>query len=196
MTARRADFRICHVSIQATHVHLLVEADDRMALARGMQGFQIACARRFNQLQLRARRGAGRENARGAARGAVHAPVRAPASGRRPTRPAPRHPGSGPVFADRYHPIPLSGPRRVRAALAYVLGNWRRHREDRGSAALLDPFSSAGAFGGWAGALRARLGPHSEPLPVCFPTTWLLAAGWRRAGPPPSPRARPGPAAA
>jgi hypothetical protein len=48
VTLRRHDFRICHASIQATHLHLIVEADDRMALARGMQGFEIACARRFN----------------------------------------------------------------------------------------------------------------------------------------------------
>jgi len=53
VTLRRHDFRICHVSIQATHVHLLVEADDRVALARGMQGFQIAAARRFNLLRRR-----------------------------------------------------------------------------------------------------------------------------------------------
>jgi REP element-mobilizing transposase RayT len=45
---KRHDFRICHASIQATHLHLIVEADDRMALARGMQGFAISCARRFN----------------------------------------------------------------------------------------------------------------------------------------------------
>ncbi len=53
ITLRRHDFRICHVSIQASHVHLLVEADDRVALARGMQGFQIAAARRFNLLRRR-----------------------------------------------------------------------------------------------------------------------------------------------
>jgi REP-associated tyrosine transposase len=161
VTLRRHDFRICHVSIQATHIHLLVEADDRMALARGMQGFQIACARRFNQLR------------------ATRAAVRA----------------AGRVFADRYHPVPLAGPRRVRHALGYVLGNWRRHGEDRGSQAVLDPFSSAAAFGGWAGARPASLDARSEPLPVCFPTTWLLAGGWRRAGPRLSPRARPGPEA-
>ncbi len=51
-TCRRADFRICHVSVQGNHVHLIVEADSHVALARGMQGFQIACARRFN-LQTR-----------------------------------------------------------------------------------------------------------------------------------------------
>ena len=44
----RADFRICHVSIQNTHVHLLVEATNEMRLARGMQAFQISAARRIN----------------------------------------------------------------------------------------------------------------------------------------------------
>jgi REP element-mobilizing transposase RayT len=44
----RQDFRICQVSIQGNHLHLIVEADDAMALARGMQGFEISCARRLN----------------------------------------------------------------------------------------------------------------------------------------------------
>ena len=174
VTLRRHDFRVCHVSIQATHLHLIVEADDRMALARGMQGFQIACARRFNRLR-RAR--AAKPVVREQARGGGHRGGRA----------------RGAVFADRYHPVALGGPRKVRHALGYVLGNWRRHGEDRGSQALLDPYSSAAAFGGWAGARPVRLGERSEPLPVCFPATWLLAVGWRRAGPPLRPRARPGP---
>jgi hypothetical protein len=177
VTLRRADFRICHVSIQATHVHLIVEADDRMALARGMQGFQIACARRFNQLRAK--------------RAAVRNPV--VRGRRREGHRGPGHPATGRVFADRYHPVPLDGPRRVRHALGYVLGNWRRHGEDRGSQAVLDPYSSAAAFGGWAGARPARLGARSEPLPVCFPTTWLLRLGWRRGGSSLSARARPGP---
>ncbi len=41
-------FRIVHLSIQRTHIHLIVEADDREALIRGMQGFQISAARRLN----------------------------------------------------------------------------------------------------------------------------------------------------
>jgi REP element-mobilizing transposase RayT len=41
----RADFRIVHVSIQDTHLHLLVEADDRAALTHGMQSFAIRLAR-------------------------------------------------------------------------------------------------------------------------------------------------------
>jgi REP element-mobilizing transposase RayT len=44
----RQDFRICQLSIQGNHLHLIVEADDAVALARGMQGFEISCARRLN----------------------------------------------------------------------------------------------------------------------------------------------------
>src|SRR5215468_7814309 len=47
-TALREDFRIVHLSIQRTHVHLLIEANDKAALARGMQGFQISAARHLN----------------------------------------------------------------------------------------------------------------------------------------------------
>src|SRR5215813_2841967 len=44
-TLGRDDFRIVHVSIQDTHLHLLVEANDRRALTRGMQSFAIRFAR-------------------------------------------------------------------------------------------------------------------------------------------------------
>jgi REP element-mobilizing transposase RayT len=46
---RREDFRIIHVSIQRDHLHLLVEAADRMALARGMQGFAGSAAKHVNR---------------------------------------------------------------------------------------------------------------------------------------------------
>src|SRR5882762_4411465 len=46
--ALRERFRIVHVSIQRTHVHMLVEAENKGALARGMQGFQISAARNVN----------------------------------------------------------------------------------------------------------------------------------------------------
>jgi REP element-mobilizing transposase RayT len=46
--ALRERFRIVHISIQRTHVHMLVEAENKLALARGMQGFQISAARHVN----------------------------------------------------------------------------------------------------------------------------------------------------
>jgi len=44
----RERFRIVHISLQRNHVHMLVEADTKLALARGMQGFQISAARHIN----------------------------------------------------------------------------------------------------------------------------------------------------
>jgi REP element-mobilizing transposase RayT len=46
--ARREQFRIVHISLQRTHVHMIVEAEHKAALARGMQGFTIAAARNIN----------------------------------------------------------------------------------------------------------------------------------------------------
>src|SRR3954467_1035274 len=46
--ALRERFRIVHISLQRSHVHLLVEAEHKAALARGMQGFLISAARHIN----------------------------------------------------------------------------------------------------------------------------------------------------
>ena len=49
VAARNAEhFRIVHVSIQQTHVHMLVEAENRIALSKGMQGFSISAAKQIN----------------------------------------------------------------------------------------------------------------------------------------------------
>ena len=45
----RADFRVVHYSVQTNHLHLLVEADDRTSLSRGMAGLQIRIARALNR---------------------------------------------------------------------------------------------------------------------------------------------------
>jgi putative transposase len=47
--ARREDYRVVHISIQDNHVHAIVEANDRRALARGMQGFTISAAKWINR---------------------------------------------------------------------------------------------------------------------------------------------------
>ena len=51
--AQRPDFRIIHYSIQSDHVHLIIEADDRDALARGMKGCNGQIARTLNGLWRR-----------------------------------------------------------------------------------------------------------------------------------------------
>ena len=52
--ARRETFRVIHFSIQPNHLHLIVEATSKTALARGMQGLASGLARRVNR-ELRRR---------------------------------------------------------------------------------------------------------------------------------------------
>ena len=49
----REDFRVVHFSLQSTHVHLIVEADDKDALSRGLRALQIRIARRLNRAAAR-----------------------------------------------------------------------------------------------------------------------------------------------
>jgi len=44
----RPDFRIAQISIQSNHVHLIVEADSKDALSRGIQAFEISAAKNLN----------------------------------------------------------------------------------------------------------------------------------------------------
>jgi putative transposase len=137
----RVAFRV-QASIQHNHVHLLIEADDKRALAHGVRAFMISAARRLNR-----------------------------AVGR-----------TGAVF-ERYHATVVGSPRQARAAIAYVINNWRRHREDlsgpRQRRTPVDPYSSGPRFGGWR-APPARLGlPDGyQPLPVVPARSWLLTIGW------------------
>jgi REP element-mobilizing transposase RayT len=155
-TARREDFRIVHLSIQRTHVHLIVEANDKHALASGMQGFQISAAKHLNAAISKG-------------------------------KPGPRRRGT--VFPDRYHAEIITSPRQARHTLAYVLNNFRKHREDQAepmSSWKLDWFSSAILFPGWAEygdeAFLWRGPPTYDPLLVYQPRTWILREGWMKAG--------------
>ena len=53
--AGRSDYRVVHISIQSNHLHVLVEADHKQALARGMQGLAISASKRINAALGRAR---------------------------------------------------------------------------------------------------------------------------------------------
>jgi REP element-mobilizing transposase RayT len=144
----RPEFRICHISIQGTHVHLLVEADGKDALSRGMKSFNTSAARAINRAIFR-RSGVRRR---------------------------------GSVFADRYHREVIDNPRQARNSLAYVLNNWRKHREDAcGAPAIwkLDAFSTAMAFTGWVEQPVAWIAPPTyQRMAVMVPETWLLRASW------------------
>jgi REP element-mobilizing transposase RayT len=147
----RADFRVVHNSIQGNHIHLVVEAENATALARGMQAFQISAARRLNQADV---------DENGKAR-------------------------TGQVFVDRYHMELVTTPTHARHTLAYVLNNWRRHKEDRAPGTRtwsLDKYSSAISFTGWAERSEWLVPEDYEPLPVCAPQSWLLREGWKLGG--------------
>src|SRR6202171_2675180 len=53
----RVGFRLVHYSIQGNHLHLIVEAEGKESLARGMKGLEVRVARALNRMM--ARRGAG-----------------------------------------------------------------------------------------------------------------------------------------
>jgi REP element-mobilizing transposase RayT len=61
VAAVRERIRICHISLQRDHVHLIVEAKNEQVLARGIQGFKISAARNINTMlgsdRYRRRRG-------------------------------------------------------------------------------------------------------------------------------------------
>jgi putative transposase len=46
----RFGFRLNHYSVQGNHIHLIVEAADAQALARGMQGVAIRIAKKLNHV--------------------------------------------------------------------------------------------------------------------------------------------------
>jgi REP element-mobilizing transposase RayT len=95
----------------------------------------------------------------------------------------------GKVFEFRYHATQIRSPRQARHALAYVLNNWRRHKEDERAVAArfaaIDPYSTARQFTGWTEAHRAVM-PRGfktfDPLEVSEPRTWLLSVGWKKRG--------------
>jgi len=47
--ASSSDFRIVHFSVQRDHIHLIVEARDKVSLSRGMRGLAIRLARAVNR---------------------------------------------------------------------------------------------------------------------------------------------------
>ena len=170
------DCRIVQLSIQATHIHLLVEADSSKALSRGMQAFQISAAKHINAAVSNAgswwqRRRKGAQSLRDGTPAAL------------PKR------RKGRVFADRYHARFVVSPLQARRELAYVLNNWRKHGEDRRPHARtwrIDPFSTGWSFLGWEEHAQAQWAwskpPTYEPIPVHGPRSWLLREGWKRYG--------------
>ena len=157
-TARREDFRIVHLSIQRNHLHLLVEAEHKGALAAGMQGFQISAAKHLNAAVSKDRPGPRR-------RGAVfpdryHAEII-----------------TTPTQARHALNYVINNWRKHKEDRSDVTRSWK-----------IDWFSTAVMFPGWAEYADEpfmRRGPPSyDPLVVYQPKTWLLREGYLRGGPP------------
>jgi len=53
LAADRFDVRITSFSVQGNHMHLLVEAPSRVALARAVKGFSVRIAKRLNKMMQR-----------------------------------------------------------------------------------------------------------------------------------------------
>ena len=51
--ALRGGFRLVHYAVMGNHVHLIVEAPDRVKLARGMQGLGVRIAKALNRVMKR-----------------------------------------------------------------------------------------------------------------------------------------------
>ena len=170
--AREGAFRIVHVSVQRNHIHLLVEASDKTALSRGMQSFQISAAKHLNRAVSVEARG-------------LTAKQRRSLAGRRAMAARRR----GTVFPDRFHQVIITSPKQARNTLAYVLNNWRKHREHQAPFARtwnVDPYSTGYQFDGWKQREHADVlcdKPATfDPLIVYLPKTWLLREGWRKHG--------------
>jgi len=141
-----------------------------MALSRGMQSFQISAAKQLNRaLSVDSIRVG--ERTRGWMK-------RAMAKRRR-----------GTVFPDRFHQEIITCPQQARRTLAYVLNNWRKHREDQADFAeswKVDPYSTGVFFDGWKEREGAEVlwkwRETYDPLVVYFPKSWLLREGWRKHG--------------
>lgn len=171
----RFGFRLVQFSVQRDHLHLIVEASDRRALARGVQGLSIRVARAANgELGRKGRVFADRYHARAL------------------TTPRAVH------FALRYVLLNVR-KHEVRKH------EGRRHDARQAAHAVppgfVDPCSSAPWFEGFArprglafGAAQARhafaqsradfvRGGLAREAPVVAARTWLLRVGYRRAGP-------------
>jgi putative transposase len=154
--ARSHEFRIVHLSIQNTHVHLLVEASDKHSLANGMRAFQISAAKTINAAYSRRRRLANRR------RGRVFA-----------DRYYAEDIGSVRQVRNTLSYVLNNWRRHKDDAGAYSLFGGR-----------LDPYASGLAFAGWREPVppdERSLPRDYEPPEVSDPRTWLLGVGFTRA---------------
>ncbi|MGE0548437.1 MAG: hypothetical protein AB7O24_22205, partial [Kofleriaceae bacterium] len=80
----------------------------------------------------------------------------------------------------------IKTPSQARRTLAYVLNNWRKHKQDELWGAqtwAFDPFSTGIHFPHWSERVDRTFvwddGEPYDPLVVYSPRTWLLSEGWK-----------------
>jgi len=148
-------FRLVHFSVQRDHLHLLVEAADRRALSRGVQGLSIRLARAINRrLQRHGKVFADRYHARALKTPrAVH-------------------------WALRY--VLLNARKHERGAFAVPFG----FVDPCSSAAWFDGFARPRELVFGARECRAAFqARHALDSPVVSARTWLLTVGQSRVAP-------------
>jgi hypothetical protein len=193
--ASRGGFRVTQYSIQSDHIHLVVEAADRLGLSRGVQGLAIRLARGLNrELRRRGKVWGDRYHARELAspRAVRHALVYVLLNHKKHIGVEPGTPMGTAPRASNGARARSTGARARMDVRARTDARARRDaRAETGSRAgivgPLDSFSSAAWFDGWNARaspwfvrLRARL--PSANIPVAKPRTWLARIGWRRLG--------------
>ena len=153
-TALREDFGIVHLSLQRTHVHLIVEAANKEALARGMQGFQISAAKHLNRAISKDRPGPRRQGTVFPDR--YYAEII-----------------TSPTQARHTLSYVMNNWRKHEEDRRPATEGWR-----------IDWFSTSAMFPGWAEygdeVFLWRGPPTYDPLVVYQPRTWLLREGWMR----------------
>ncbi len=156
VSMKREDFRIVHMSLQRTHIHMLVEASDRRALSRGMQSFQISAAKQLNRAISKVRPGPRRKGRVFSDRYYAEV-IKSPQQA--------RHALSYVLNNWRKH-VEDRDPR---------MADW-----------TFDWFSSAWTFADWKELVDEPFlhlpPPTYEPLIVRRASTWLLSTGWKLHG--------------
>lgn len=155
-----ARIQVVHHSIQSNHLHLIVEAADRRALTRGVQGLLVRIARALNRLWNRTGR------------------VFADRFHERSLR-NPRQVRNALVYVLqnlRKHGIHLHGPDPFSSAPEF--DGWSRGVVERRGPRLSRASGTGG--GGSRSAPIALLRAARSLVPR--PKTWMLALGWRRHG--------------
>ena len=154
----RVDFRITQFSVQGDHLHLVVEADSKQALSRGMQGLAIRIARRVNRLVSRSGKlWADRFYSR-----ALSSPRSVRNALAYVLNNFKKHRASDAAQIDPYSSAPyFDGFRELHGKPPWDLPRSRRL-----------PLTPQGvpppAF--------------DDEVPICEPRTWLAAVGWRKGG--------------